>query len=339
MVPRIASALSVLLFILCFGKPPQTPGTTIPPPRAGGQQPERITVCQLKADPAKYNHKLLEVTGFISHGFEDFELFDPDCPTWPGVWLEYGGTNKSGTMYCCGVTAERTRPKQVIVEKIPIPLVVDEPFRELDKLIQRRPDSVVHATVAGRFFSGEEVEYPGGKSWSGYGHMGCCTLFMIQQVLSVDPHDRNDLDYGASADQPGIDKAGCGYKFLRDERRGLIKDQQEAELGGHDWVFADPHRVATDFLARTLKVEQSSVSGLKQTRQAQGRFVYEWRPVERKATYMVVVSRPYLLSFYARDPKKIAWVATAGYESSCSEGNSVTLVGVPPRRKPKTRRH
>lgn len=29
-------------------------------------------------------------------------------------------------MYCCGVTADRSRPKQLIVEKIAIPLVAND---------------------------------------------------------------------------------------------------------------------------------------------------------------------------------------------------------------------
>jgi hypothetical protein len=75
------------------------------------EQPEKLTVCQLKNDPAAYNHKLVEVTGFVSHGFEDFTIFDPTCPSWPAVWLEYGGKAKSGMMYCCGVTADRHAPR------------------------------------------------------------------------------------------------------------------------------------------------------------------------------------------------------------------------------------
>src|SRR5262249_5575432 len=172
------------------------------------QEPIKVEVCQLKDDPAAYNHKLVQVTGFISHGFEDFTLFDPTCPPWPGIWLEYGGTAASGTMYCCGVTVARNRPKQLVVENIPISLVDDKRFREFDKLIQRRPDSVVHATLVGRFFSGERTHDPVTVSLGGYGHMGCCSLLAIQQVISVDHQDRDDLDYGAFPDQPDITKVG-----------------------------------------------------------------------------------------------------------------------------------
>jgi hypothetical protein len=123
------------------------------------EQPTRVTVCQLKNDPPAYNHKLVEVTGFVSHDFEDFTLFDPTCPSWPAVWLEYGGKAKSGTMYCCRVTADRHRARQMVVENMPIPLVENDQFREFDKQIQPpfrsgRHGSVVHATVVGRFFAG-----------------------------------------------------------------------------------------------------------------------------------------------------------------------------------------
>src|SRR5215470_4042442 len=80
---------------------------------AAEDQPAKTTVCQLKNDPAAYNHKLVEVTGFVSHDFEDFTVFDPSCPSWPAIWLEYGGKAKSGTMYCCGITADRHRPKEL----------------------------------------------------------------------------------------------------------------------------------------------------------------------------------------------------------------------------------
>jgi hypothetical protein len=32
---------------------------------------------------------------------------------------------------------------------------------------------------------------------------------------------------------------------------------------------------------------------------------------------MIVVSRPYWLTFYAKDARKAAWVVVAAYESSC----------------------
>ena len=35
------------------------------------EEPAQVMV-RLKVNPADYNHKLIEVIGFVSHGFEDF---------------------------------------------------------------------------------------------------------------------------------------------------------------------------------------------------------------------------------------------------------------------------
>jgi len=282
------------------------------------QTPLKVTACQLANDRGKYNHELVEVTAFVSHGFEDSALFDPTCPTRFDVWVEYGGTVKSGTMYCCGVTADRTRPKQLVIEDTPIPLVEDERFQDFDRLIHRTPDSIVHATIVGRFFSGRLDTDPSRGIRTGYGHMGCCSLLAIQEILSVDSQDREDLDYRASPDQPDAWK-GCGYRYLLqvEPEQDLIGMQQKAELGRRSWAFEDPQRVASDALSGLLNIDEKSIAGLKQKSQAQGRFVYEWRPRDSKSRYMVVVRRPYWLSYFARDRKKIAWVVIAAYESDC----------------------
>lgn len=121
------------------------------------EEPIKATACQLKSDPPAYNHKLVEVSSFVSHDFEDFTLFDPACPSWPPVWLEYGGTFNSRTTYCCGEAAGRNRPKELVVEGVPVPLVINDQFEQFDKAIQPpfhsgRYGAVVHATLVGRFW-------------------------------------------------------------------------------------------------------------------------------------------------------------------------------------------
>ena len=280
-------------------------------------KPLRVSPCELKNDPGAYNHKLIEVTGFITHGFENFTIFDPECKSWPSVWLEYGGTAASGTMYCCGVTTQRVRPEPLIVENIPITLVDDERFRQFDKLIRRPPDSVVRATIVGRFFSGEKVTYPTRVGWAGYGHMGCCSLLAIQQVVSVEPQSSTELDYGLAPEQPDIKKENCGYEILSDmlDFDPLLKAQRHAEVAQAEWLFTDPKRVGTSSLGKLLSVADDSIE-LKQTRQSQGRVIYEWHPRGEKS-YMIVVSRPYWMSSYAKDPNRVAWVVLGAYELFC----------------------
>jgi len=308
---------------------------------ARAEEPITVTVCQLKADPGSFNHKLVEVEGFVSHGFEDFSLFDPTCPpTAQDIWLEYGGTQKSDTTYCCGPTAGKTRPKELRVEGIPVPLVDNDLFKQFDREIQPpirsgNFGSIVHATLVGRFFAGTKIqeEHESGKGptfWGGFGHMGCCSLLAIQEVKSVVPQDRDDLDYGASADQPDIDKVGCGYQYLTpvwpwqgDAGVGL---QKKTDQSPNSLAFEDPARVASDYLVAQLKLDPSQPPQLTVKRKAQGRVVYEWNPTGNAHSYMVVVSKPFLLTFYAHDPQRIAWVVIAAYDSSCDEPKSVTRI-------------
>jgi hypothetical protein len=131
------------------------------------EAPVKASVCNLQDDPAAWNHKLVEVTGFVSHDFEDFTIFDPSCSARRySVWLEYGGTAKSGTTYCCGVSDNRNRPEELVVEGIAIPLTRDEKFLEFDKSIQPPFRSgkygvVLRATLVGRFFPERRFTTPG----------------------------------------------------------------------------------------------------------------------------------------------------------------------------------
>jgi hypothetical protein len=313
---RAVAPLAAALFVCCLAA------------AAPRETPEKVTVCRLQQDPGAYNHKLIEVTGFVSHGFEDFGLFDPTCEArGGGVWLEYGGTASSNTMYCCGVTPSHTRPKPLVVEKIPVTLLDDETFRRFDEMIQRPRGSVVHATVVGRFFAGKQVKWPAGTFWGGYGHMGCCSLLAVQQVVSVDPQDREDLDYVPSPDQPNLRRDGCGYTILTRgwEFKEMLDAQRQAEEGARAWAFEDPRRVAAEALARLAKLDGKTLERLAETRRAQGRVVFRLVRGPNEPGYMVVVNRPYVLSFYAKDPKRVAWAVYAAYETSCGGGTEVTV--------------
>lgn len=121
-----------------------------------------------------YDQRLVEVTGFVTRGFENFTLFDPACTSSHDVWLEYGGT------------ADGRRAKPLTVE---------------DTL------------------------------WGGYGHLGCCSLLAIQQVLSVEP--------------------------------------QQRETGVRSWAFDDPGGVASEALRKFSNAAEESLTGLKLASESQ----------------------------------------------------------------------
>jgi hypothetical protein len=287
-----------------------------------GENPEQATTCQLTKDPAAYNHRLLKMTGFITHGFEDFSLFDPACSSVDSnpVWIEYGGRRSSPTVYCCGAAPSARRPEALVVEDIPTPVIEDERFREFDRLIRRHPDTVARATIVGRFFAGNREPLPNGNVLPGYGHLGCCYLLVLQQVLSVDPQNRPDLDYRASPDSPKTPKEGCGYKDLVPigSSAEFVAAQEQAESGHREWAFTDPARVATNTLAQFLGISPATITGVTHTPMKNGRVQYEWRPTGKREEYLVVASRPYWLSFYATNSQRVAWVIIAAYESFCN---------------------
>ena len=234
------------------------------------------------------------------------------------IWLEYGGTTASGTIYCCGPSNARTRPKELVIEGVAVPLVDDEQFHRLDKLIHDEADTVGHLTIVGRFFAGERQHNAGSSgNWGGYGHLGCCSLLAIQRVVSLDPHDRDDLDYRDSPGQPDLDRLKCGtYQILEPvpSYRAVFEIQHRAESGERAWVLDNPQKVAIDFLAQTQKTDEKAFMRIREAK-SRGRVVYDWRIADKPETYMVVVSRPYWLSFYAEDESKIACVVIAAYKA------------------------
>lgn len=64
----------------------------------------------------------------------------------------------------------------------------DELFRQFDKRIREggvNKRISFRATLVGHFFAGDRIQRAGVERWEGYGHLGCCSLLVIQQVLAV----------------------------------------------------------------------------------------------------------------------------------------------------------
>src|SRR4029453_8843235 len=117
MRPFIGVLIAVTLWLGTDGRAEIVPES----PPAG----EKVGVCALQSDPAAYNHKVIEVRGVVSHGFEDFTLSEPSCKQSLGIWLEYGGRGDSQTVFCCGLKAPRDAA--LVVEGI-TPRLIDDPL-------------------------------------------------------------------------------------------------------------------------------------------------------------------------------------------------------------------
>ena len=126
---------------------------------------------------------------------ERFALSTEDCHltkgNMTGVWLEYGGRRKSGAKYCCGVSTDRMRASDLVVEGITTSVIEDDEFRAFDALVY--PSGKAKARLVGRFFAGTRQDAPNGLGlhlWGGYGHFGTYTLLVIQRVVSVEARDK-----------------------------------------------------------------------------------------------------------------------------------------------------
>jgi len=209
------------------------------------------------------------------------------------------------------------------IDGVLVPLLVNEQFKEFDHAIQppfrtAGQGTILRATLVGRFFAGKRMDFFKGKPWGGYGHMGCCTLLAIEEIESSDTENHTQLDYGSSPDQPDLEKGGCSFRYLiSPDQSALLAWQQEADQGKHSWAIDDPRRVALETLSRAVRIDMSSMKKFELTREAQGRRVYICGPTSKGTSYMVVVSRPYWLYFYAHDASRVAWTAIAAYELSC----------------------
>lgn len=284
-------------------------------------KPREVTYCELSRDPAAYNHALVRLTAFVTHGFEDFQVTGPDCPTQHfSVWLMYGGKAESNTLYCCpGEAGRETRSDSLTVEGVQIPLVNDPTFQQFIELLKKEPDTSVRSTLVGRFFSGTKETFETGTFWRGFGHMGCCSLLVIQRVESFEPHTRTDLDYTAEAGW--YEDEGCKWGSEQDllhvsvdnwngaAQKG-IAEQQKADHG-QTWAFADPQRVAMESLKLLYPGQLPVLHNVKKTAARQ---VFRWRSGSKSV--VVVVTRPYWLSFYAAS-NSVAWVTTMIKEAGC----------------------
>jgi hypothetical protein len=138
-------------------------------------------------------------------------------------------------------------------------------------------------------------------------------------VESFEPHTRSDLDYTSEAGW--YEKEGCKYGTLRYEKhvsiaypkgiaQQVIEEQRKADTGEAAWAFNDPQRVAVE----SLKPFYPEVPILKRVKNTSARQVFWWKKGNHRI--VVVVTRPYWLSFYASSDA-VAWVSTTIKKAGC----------------------
>jgi hypothetical protein len=155
---------------------------------ARGVRAQEVPYCTLAQDPASFDGKMIRVRGTLSVHFEDFTLVDKNCKTNQGIWLEFGGDvpeREASTVD----ESFRKRGLEIHVNGLSNKLKKDDNFERLYALISARlvnsPSYTVTATLLGYFAAGTKTTWANGQSgFSGYGHLGCCSLLVISEVSS-----------------------------------------------------------------------------------------------------------------------------------------------------------
>ena len=143
--------------------------------------PRTATVCEMSKKPDGWDHVRVRLTAVATQDFENFSLTDPACGDAALIWLTYGGSVSSGTIYCCpGEGGESTRRKPLVLEGVALPLVEDAIFHRFRALRGTHARTVARVTLVGTFFAGEK------NVGRGFGHMGCCSLLVIERVESFE---------------------------------------------------------------------------------------------------------------------------------------------------------
>lgn len=172
-----------ILLILLF--PAFTPAQSTPT-----AVPISVSLCDLLKTPQVYNGKQIQIHGKINLEFEDFSIYDSSCNTWPGIWLMFGGDVSTPTKSTVNDNS-RLPGRNIKVDGVEYGIVKDQNLNDFSKGILARQDrktlNRVTATLTGTFLAGRASQqsdrFP---NKPGYGHLGCCYLFIIQQVLAVE---------------------------------------------------------------------------------------------------------------------------------------------------------
>lgn len=216
-----------------------------PPPV---QSPAVQSPCEVATNPKSFDGKTLRIRGTLSVHFEDFTLSSGNCAAQTGIWLAFGG-DVPGIVASTTNDSGRKPGVDPKVNDVAYRIKKDENFRKLYALIAARPDGnkpayTVTATLTGAFFAGHE-----GQTLPGYGHLGCCFLFVITAVEDVESIPPANLRVRGTVLRPDGTRAD-GFTVFSDilggapphRQRATTNDRGEFEFlySGEMLRFEDP---------------------------------------------------------------------------------------------------
>jgi len=276
-------------------------------PAAAQERAFDVTACQLTQHPDKYNEGLVSVEGLITIGPEEFMLHDRHCGDGSGrIWLEFGGGIPSPGM-------ANAHGKSGPAEGLP--LTTNRDFDALQKLVQaaQGKTKMLHATLIGKYFAGKPTTIAGGETVrAGYGRLGCCSLLVIEEVVSVGPELEEPVDFSPVAKMSARALAkGCTIAELQLSPREDEDQLERNSLKDEYQYLHDPKKVA----ARAVAVQEQR-SPEDSAEDIARRLQTDWT-TQSLASYHIVVNKPYWLLETAISGDAVIWVPKQMLKTEC----------------------
>jgi hypothetical protein len=216
-------------------------------PSVWGQKiPADVPLCDLAGHPKPFDGETIRVRGRLNVYFEDFTLAVGDCNTSQYIWLAFGG-DVPGIVASTVNDIFRKPGVDLKVNGVSYAIKKDENFHRLYALIAARegnkPAYRVTATLTGAFLAGEERKSPNGKSfYSGYGHLGCCSLFIITQISDVESVPPANLNLHGTVSGPD-GRPAEGFVVVDEILGGSPRERQRTitnKTGGFEFSDSGP---------------------------------------------------------------------------------------------------
>jgi hypothetical protein len=102
-----------------------------------------------------------------------------------------------------------------------------------------------------------------------------------------------------------------------------LNEQREADEGARAQAYDDPLWVAMSAYGDPVKIRATMEGAPQETDIAPGLRWYSWKLVGVKGEYGVLVRKPFMLSYYAKDSKKVIWIVARAEYSSCGWGTKI----------------
>ena len=225
------------------------------------------------------------------------------------------------------------------------PLVKDEQLELFKKtLLERgRLHQMTAGTMIGTFYAGKPIKINGRISWrGGYGHMGCCSLFVISRIETVDTDYTEELDYYTDEWNVGMPRSCYSEQMLGLPNNETARTWQQTVNGGRETWRYNPEDVAEEQVkklkadvsgtkpgptTRLLSPDKSHLKPLNDDQPTDTLLemkslpylkTYEWIEPDRVTRFVVVVSRPYWLTEFAVSPDKVIWVPVGSSLLQCA---------------------